>query len=96
VINLIKFVLVVIFLVVGAGFTVINNTPVQIDLYFVAPTLELSLVLWLAVGAGMLLGSLASVSYFMRFKRENADLKRQSRLINQEVKNLRSMPINGH
>ena len=33
--------------------------------------------------------------YFMRVKRENADLRRKSRLVSEEVRNLRSMPIKG-
>ena len=33
--------------------------------------------------------------YFMRVKKENADLRRKTRLVSEEVKNLRAMPIKG-
>jgi len=93
--KLIKLVVVVILAGVGAAFAIINDQPASIDLYFANPTLPLSLVLLLAVGVGIILGAIASSFYFMRIKKENADLRRQSRLVAQEVKNLRTLPING-
>lgn len=93
---LIKWILALVFLVLGVAFAIINDQPVMIDLYFYRPELPLSLVLLLAVGVGIVLGMFASMFYFMRIKKENASLKRQSRLVEQEVKNLRTLPINGH
>jgi len=93
--KLIKLVVVVVFAGLGAAFAIINDQPVSMDLYFAVPTLPLSLLLLLAVGAGIVLGAIASSFYFMRIKKENADLRRQSRLVEQEVKNLRTLPIHG-
>ena len=95
VLNIIKLILAIVFLVLGAAFAIINDQAVRIDLYFLTPTLPLSLLLLLAVGVGIVLGALASVFYFMRIKKENADLRRKTRLVEQEVKSLRTMPING-
>jgi len=92
---LIKVILAAIFIVVGVAFALANNQPASIELYFATPTLPLSLLLLLAVGVGIVLGAIASSFYFMRIKKENADLRRQSRLVEQEVKNLRTLPING-
>ena len=92
---LIKVILAAVFIAVGAAFAVANNQPAAIELYFATPTLPLSLLLLLAVGVGIVLGAIASSFYFMRIKKENADLRRQSRLVEQEVKNLRTLPING-
>lgn len=94
--TIIKFFIAVILLAVGIAFAVANSVPVQVDLGLYLPQLPLSVVLLLAVGVGILLGMIVSVFYFMRIKKENADLRRQTRLIQQEVKNLRSMPINGN
>ncbi len=94
--KLIKFILVIVFLVIGAAFAIINDQPVELDLYFLVTSLPLSLILLLAVGVGILLGAIVSAFYFMRIRKENADLRRQSRLVEQEVKNLRNLPINGH
>ena len=90
----IKLLFLLVFMVVGAGFAIINDAPVVVDLYFITPQLPLSLLL-LALGFGIALGGLAGMVYFMRVKKENADLKRKTRLVSEEVKNLRAMPIKG-
>ena len=92
---LLKFLLLLVFLVLGASFAIINDRPVSVDLYFLRPELPLSLVILLAMGVGIVLGGLAGMVYFMRVKKENADLKRKTRLVSEEVKNLRAMPIKG-
>ena len=92
---IIKLLLLLAFMIIGASFALINDTPVTVDLYFLTPELPLSLLLLLALGCGIVLGGLAGMVYFMRVKKENADLKRKTRLVNEEVKNLRSMPIKG-
>ena len=91
----IKLLFLLVFMVVGASFAIINDAPVVVDLYFVTPQLPLSLLLLLALGFGIALGGLAGMVYFMRVKKENADLKRKTRLVSEEVKNLRAMPIKG-
>ena len=92
----IKLLILLVFMIVGASFAVINDKPVVVDLYFITPEMPLSLLLLFALGSGILLGGLAGMVYFMRLKKENADLKRKARLVNEEVKNLRTMPIKGH
>lgn len=92
---LIKLLLLLVFMVVGASFALINDSPVTVDLYFIQSQMPLSMLLLLAVGCGILLGGLAGMVYFMRVKKENADLRRKTRLVNEEVKNLRAMPIKG-
>ncbi|MCP5299812.1 MAG: DUF1049 domain-containing protein [Chromatiaceae bacterium] len=92
---IVKLLLLLVFMVIGASFAIINDAPVRVDLYFVTPELPLSLLLLLALGCGILLGGLAGVVYFMRVKKENADLKRKARLVSEEVKNLRAMPLKG-
>lgn len=92
----IKGILAFLFIVLGAAFAIINDQAVVIDVYFYAPQLPLSLVLLLAVGLGIVLGALASAFYFMRVKKENANLKRHSRQVEQEVKDLRALPAKAH
>ncbi len=91
----IKLLLLLIFMLIGASFAIINDAPVAVDLYFMKPELPLSLLLLLALGLGLLLGGLAGMIYFMRVRKENADLKRKARLVNEEVQNLRTMPVKG-
>ena len=91
----IKLLFLVLFMILGASFAIINDAPVTVDLYFITPELPLSLLLLFALGCGIVLGGLGGMVYFMRVKKENADLKRKTRLVNEEVKNLRTMPIKG-
>ena len=93
--TIIKLLLVFVFLFAGAAFALMNSAPVVVDLYFRTPELPLSLLLLLAVGVGILFGGFASAFYFMQIKKENADLRRKSRLAREEVQNLRAMPIKG-
>lgn len=92
---IIKLLFLLVFMIVGASFAIINDAPVVVDLYFITPEMPLSLLLLFALGCGILLGGLAGMVYFMRLKKQNADLKRQSRLVGEELKNLRAMPIKG-
>ncbi|BAN69005.1 LapA family protein [endosymbiont of unidentified scaly snail isolate Monju] len=94
--SLIKLIVAVLLMVLGAAFAIVNEQPVELDLYFVAVNMPLSMILLLAIGGGILLGSLASFLYFVKIRKENANLRRQARLAEQEVKNLRSLPINDH
>lgn len=93
---IIKLLFLLLFMLVGASFAIINDVPVVVDLYFLRPELPLSLLLLLALGCGIILGGLAGMVYFMRVKKENADLKRKTHLVSEEVKNLRELPIKGH
>jgi len=91
--KVVKFVLVVLFLIVGAAFAIINDQPVDLDLYFMIARLPLSLLLLLAMGAGIVLGAIVSAFYFMRLRQENAQLRRQNKLAGKE---LGKVPLNGH
>ena len=91
----IKLLLLLIFMVIGASFAIVNDTPVTVDLFFTTPQLPLSLLVLLALGLGMLLGGLTGVLYSMRVRRENTELRRKARLVNEEVRNLRTMPVKG-
>lgn len=93
--SLVKLIVAVLLAFLGAAFAIINDQPVQLDLYFVVASMPLSLLLLLAMGVGLVLGAVVSSFYFMRVRKENARLRRQANLAEQEVKNLRSLPING-
>tara|TARA_Y100001935_G_C17311500_1_gene516827 strand:+ start:10992 stop:11282 length:291 start_codon:yes stop_codon:yes gene_type:complete len=93
--KLIKLAFVIVFALFGAAFAIINNQPANLDLYFMAASFPLSLIILLSIGLGIFLGALVSSLYFMRIKKENNNLRRQSELVEQEVKNLRTLPLNG-
>lgn len=78
---------------VGITFTVLN--PQQVTLNYLLGSLQLPLallvVLMLALGA--VLGLLVAGFMLLRLKRENRRLRRGTRLAEQEVANLRSLPV---
>lgn len=92
---IIKLILALILLIFGAAFAIINDALVTLDLYFFATELPLSVVLLLFMIGGIVLGGIASLGYFARIKKENSNLKRQSRLATQEIDNLRTLPVKG-
>jgi len=94
--KVVKFVLVVLFLIVGAAFAIINDQPVELDLYFLIARLPLSLLLLLAMGSGIFLGAIVSAFYFMRLRQENAHLRRQNRLAGKDAGGLPKVPLSGH
>ncbi|MCP3869061.1 MAG: LapA family protein [Gammaproteobacteria bacterium] len=93
--RLLRLILFLSVMLIGAAFAVMNADPVSLDFYFGIRELPLSVVLVGAVCLGALLGMLASLGGFFRLKRENAELRRREKLVSEEVNNLRSLPIKG-
>ncbi len=89
----IKLLLLLIIMGVGAGFAIINDAPVAVDLYFITHEMPLSMLLLIALGSGILLGGIAGMIYSVGVRRQNSALKRKAKLVNEEVKNLRTMPV---
>jgi putative membrane protein len=80
---------------IGAGITFTVLNPQQVTLNYLLGSLQLPLallvVLVLAVGA--VLGLLVAGFLILRLKRDNRRLRRASRQAEQEVANLRALPI---
>ena len=91
----VKLLFLLVIMSVGAGFAIINETPVTVDLYLSKHELQLSVLVLIALGAGILLGGIAGMIYSVGVRRQNSALKRQAKLVNEEVKNLRTMPVKG-
>ena len=91
--KLIKLLVFLAFLLTGAAFAVLNSNPVKLDYYFSVIELPLSVVLILFMTLGAVLGVFACSSIMLRLKHENNGLKRQARLVSEEVKNLRTIPL---
>ena len=89
----IKLLFLLIVMCVGAGFAIINETPVTVDLYWITHELPLFEIVLIALGAGILLGGIAGMIYSMGVRRQNSALNRKAKLLNEEVQNLRTMPV---
>ncbi len=82
-----------IILVSGLGFAVINADPVTLNYYLGTVSAPLSLILVAAMTVGAVLGVLATIGMMLSLKREVSKLRRTVRLKEEEVSNLRSIPI---
>jgi putative membrane protein len=91
--RLIKLFLLMVIVMLGAVFAVLNAEPVQFNYYFGTLELPLSLVMTMVLGCGVLLGILACMGLMFGMKRENLQLRRKSQLASQEVSNLRALPL---
>lgn len=90
IINLITFLVV---LTIGLAFAVLNAEPVEIDYYFGSWRLSLSLVIVFSLLIGVLAGVIASLGFVFRLKREISALRKSGKLADEELANLRALPV---
>ncbi|NCF10057.1 MAG: DUF1049 domain-containing protein [Gammaproteobacteria bacterium] len=79
--------------VITLSFAALNSDPIPIDYYIGQVEIPLALLLVAALGVGALLGSLVGLGRVVRVKREMARLRRESRATEEEVRNLRALPL---
>ncbi|MEN8177463.1 MAG: LapA family protein [Pseudomonadota bacterium] len=91
--RIIKILFILIIMMLGAVFAVLNAEPVIFNYYFDSRPLALSLVITIALGAGVVIGILSGIGMVLGLKRENASLRQRERLANEELRNLRNLPL---
>ncbi len=79
----------------GALFARLNAGAVVFDFYFSQVETSLALLLYASLALGVLLGIVISLHLALRAKRETSRLRKRLALSEQEVKNLREIPIKG-
>ncbi len=91
--RLIRIVFLFLILLIGLAFTVKNDQMVELN-YFVG-TIEISVSLLLILGMfiGSVLGVLSSMIAILPLKREVSRLRQQTSIKEQEIMNLRAIPI---
>ena len=80
----------------GLGFTMINAGTVPLNYYFGTVQTPLSLLVVLSLCVGAVLGVLATTLVVVRLRSQNSRLRRHIDLCEQELKNLREIPIKDH
>jgi putative membrane protein len=84
----------IVVLALGLGFAYKNAQPVSVDYYFgLHWEGPLSLLLLSSMTLGVLLGLLVGLGMHLRMQRQLARARREIREIEQEVQNLRALPI---
>ncbi|GAB4351742.1 MAG: hypothetical protein Kow006_15940 [Gammaproteobacteria bacterium] len=79
--------------VFALAFTVINADKVQLNYYLGSLDLPLSVIVIGAFALGMFTGLLALMGRLIRLKSEVSRLQRSERIAQQELTNLRSLPV---
>ena len=77
----------------GLSFALMNAEPVTLNYYLGSIQAPFSLVAVFAIAIGAVLGVIAVLGVVFRQKREIARLKKQIRLAEKEVANLRALPL---
>lgn len=75
--RLFRFLLLVILVVLGLSFAVLNAEPVSLNYYIASRDVPLSLIMVLSLAAGALIGVLVSAGMILRLKQQTANLRRQ-------------------
>ena len=77
----------------GVSFALLNASKVTVNYYLNTLTMPLSLVLVMAVGMGLLLGIVLMSLKYVQLKTVIRRLKSRVRIAEQEIENLRAIPI---
>lgn len=91
--RIITVVLLLLVSVLGLTFALMNAESVQLNYYFGSIEVPLSLLVVIAIIVGAGLGVLASASIVLGQKRELAKLRKTHKVAEQEISNLRSLPL---
>lgn len=86
-------ILALLLLVLGITFAVQNAAPVTLNYYLGSLTAPLSLIVVLAIALGALLGVVTSMLLVFGQRRKVARLQRKLQMCEQEVRNLRQLPM---
>ncbi|MBU1191290.1 MAG: LapA family protein [Gammaproteobacteria bacterium] len=91
--RLVSLVLLLALVLVGLAFAVVNSKPVELNYFLATREVPLAMTLVLTLAFGALIGLFFSLGMVIRLKRETLRLRRQMQIAEQEVVNLRNIPI---
>lgn len=91
--RLIFLILFLLLLALGISFAVHNAVPVTLNYYFGSFTGPLSLIVVTSVAAGALLGVATSLLLVLSQRRKASRLQRKLNTCEQEIRNLRHLPL---
>ena len=91
--RIISYVLLLLLVLSGILFAVLNSQNVQLNYYFGSKDMALSLLLIITIIFGTLLGILVSAGHLLRARHDISRLKKTVQLAEREVVNLRTIPI---
>ncbi|QKT04787.1 DUF1049 domain-containing protein [Ectothiorhodospiraceae bacterium 2226] len=87
------FLVILLVVVFGLTFAVLNAQPVRFDYYFGGGEVPLALLLAVALVVGALLGVLASLGVMLGLRRDLGRMRRRAQVSEKELRNLRALPL---
>lgn len=91
--NIIKLLIVLVIMIFAAALAALNEGQVTLDYYFGKVDTSVPLALLGALGVGLILGFLAGLTLWARARSEVSRQRRSARLAQEEVNNLRAIPL---
>ena len=91
--RLVSLVLLLSLMLLGLAFAVVNSKPVELNYFLATREVPLAMTLVLTLAFGAFIGLFFSLGMVIRLKRETLRLRRQMQIAEQEVANLRNIPI---
>ncbi|MFH1333974.1 MAG: LapA family protein [Pseudomonadota bacterium] len=80
-------------IVLGVTFAILNATPVSVHYYLGTAQIALSLVIVCSLFIGFLIGFFMMFLVVLRLKSEKRRLKKRLKVTEQEIENLRAIPL---
>lgn len=91
--RIVSLLLLLVVVLLGLSFAVLNAEPVQVQYYLGEARIPLSLAMVLSLIVGAILGVLATFGLVMRQRREIARLRRSGNDARKELEELRKLPL---
>ncbi len=91
--KIIRYTVLFIIIAIGISFAILNSKAVPLNYYFGAKEISLALLLALTLSAGALIGWLLSLPSKLRLRLNNRSMKSRIKQAEQEITNLRAIPI---
>ena len=91
--RLIGFLLLVVLVVIGLSFAVLNSQPVSLNYYFGEQEVPLSMIVVLSLAAGAVIGVMVSAGLIFRLKAQLGRLRRKLRDAEKDMDQLRVLPV---
>lgn len=91
--RLVMIILYLFLIIIGVTFAVLNAEAVTVNLYFTVIKMPVSLLITLTWGIGLLMGFLFGLYKYWCLKLTVSQLKSQLKVAQQEIKNLRGIPL---
>jgi len=77
----------------GITFAALNSMAVQVNFYFTAFTIPVSVLIIVTLAVGLIIGFMLFLGKYWRLKVEHHKMKTQLKLTEKEIKNLRAIPL---